>query len=235
MSRSSQTDTITEAQDLKEPLIKITADELKANKARGDRSSVADVMIRTTYLSKVEDALKLKLKRPASRQEVLNQMRLLGFDMSLASLWRDRGRIKTKESWLRDLLEEGTYSAYQSDTMELLDYIIEKSIEFLNQKWTASKEVLKLDNRAPGPRGKKPNVLKREQTITADQATPKYNFLNIMLGAVKLRKEMLGGANISLATAALEEDFQKLKDQYFEITSKNKILESEVKALTEEK
>lgn len=225
MSNSSRAQLSDPAIDLSKPILSLSDSEkaaIKKAKGRGNKAPAEEVLIKMKYLDDVENALKAKLQRPPSRREIIDQMRLIGFDITISTLWRLRGQLKTKQAWLSDLLQEGTFSAYQSDTMDLLDYIIEQSIKYTNKKWTASKTVTKED-----PDG----TITIIKTEAEDQATPKYNFLSILAQAVKLRKEMLTGTNLDLATAALEEEFDKAKDRITELESKNHTLNAELKSI----
>lgn len=194
--------------DFTKSVIKITPGEIAKNKERHNQDTLENSVIRLDYLSKIDEQLKEKLGRPPTRKEMLDQMRLIGFDMSIATLWRDKGRNLNRKSWLRDLLQEGTFSAYQNDSSELLDYIKEKAIEFLNHKWTASKKVIKTSDEGD----------KTESTITTELATPKYNFLYILTRVVEVRKQLISGDNIDLSLAMLQEDFQKVKEHDQKLT-----------------
>ena len=211
--------------DLSKPVIAIKAEEIAQNKERHRRQTIEDTTTRLDYLIKVENELKAILGRPPRRKELLDQMKLIGFDMSPMTLWRDRGRNLTRKSWLRDLLQESTFSAYQNHSAEILDYIEEKSIEFLNKKWTQSRRITK--------------YIKSGQQITehqtADLAGPKFNFLIVLTRVVELRKQLTSGENIDLSTAMLQEDFQKIQEHVTQLELKNKELENEVKQLLGEK
>lgn len=206
-------------------LIQITKEDIEKNRKRSGSSD--DILISVGYLEKVENALKKKLMRPPTRQEVIDEMAAIGLDITISTLWRYRAKIKKKQAWFRELITEGTYSAHLSDVSDLLDYIQEKAIEYLNTKWTNSKMVKKTG-------GKSNKQQSTEQTVTAEISTPKYQFLNILNKAAELKMRLLSGENLNLDAALLAEDYQNTKEKADDLERKFKEAEKEIKRLQQE-
>ena len=214
MNNSSQT-------ELSVPkIIEIPRSEIKKNKKLNDRKSAEDVTIAVEYLGRVIDGMKKQFNgRPPARKEILLEMKRIGFEISIATLWRYRGKIKKVRSAVRDLLEEGTYSAYFDHNMELLDYIEEQAIKQYQIKWTNSKTVTKSSN----------DVTTTEIHTTEETAGPKHAFLNILTKVVELRNRTTNDDNLDLSCAMLSEEFDNLKDKLDESERKQQETEKELK------
>ena len=137
MENSSQLE-LSDSEKL-EPIIQVSKSDIKKNQKKHDKQSAEDITIAVNYLSKIIKELKLKGNgKPPSRNAILTEMKRIGFDISTTTLWRYRGKINKVKSAVRDLLEEGTYSAYFDHNMELLDYkdhtLNSKEISELNKQ-----------------------------------------------------------------------------------------------------
>jgi len=208
--------------ELSEPeIIDISKPEIKKNQKLNDRQSAEDVTIAVEYLGRVIDGLKKEFDgRPPTRKEILSEMKRIGFEISIATLWRYRGKIKKVRSAVRDLLEEGTYSAYFDHNMELLDYIEEQAIKQYQKKWTNSKTVKKQNTDGE----------KSGEIHTTDEiAGPKYSFLNILTRVVELRNRATNDDNLDLSCVMLSEEFDNLKDKLEESERKREETEKELK------
>jgi len=209
------------------PLLKLSKTQILKNKQSSKRKSAEDVMIAVEYLSKVIEKLQQNYSgRPPSRKEIMDQMKLIGFDISRTTLWRYRAKINKVKSAVRDLLEEGSYSAYFDHNMELLDYIEEQAIACYNKQWTNAKSI-------------------KKQTYTKDhgivdlqeiQQTPethsgKAAFLNILAKVVDLRTNATNNENLDLSCSMLSEEFQNVKEKAESLEQKNNELEKELKSI----
>jgi hypothetical protein len=203
-------------------IIEISRYEVKKNQKRNDRKSAEDVTIAVEYLGRVIDGLKKEFGgRPPTRKEILIEMKRIGFEISIATLWRYRGKIKKVRSAVRDLLEEGTYSAYFDHNMELLDYIEEQAIIQYQKKWTNSKTVTKSNN----------DDIITETHTSEEIAGPKHAFLNILTKVVELRNRATNDDNLDLSCAMLSEEFDNLKDKLSEAERKQQEAEKELKEI----
>ena len=203
-------------------IIKTSLSEIKKNKKLNDRKSAEDVTIAVEYLGRIIDGLKKEFNgRPPTRKEILSEMKRIGFEISISTLWRYRGKIKKIRSAVRDLLEEGTYSAYFDHNMELLDYVEEQAILQYQKKWTNSKTVIKSNN----------EEITTETHTTEEIAGPKHAFLNILTKVVELRNRATNDDNLNLSCAMLSEEFDDLKDQLVESERKQQETEKELKAV----
>lgn len=216
--------------DLSAPkIIQISQSEIKKNHKRNNRQGAEDVTIAVEYLGRVIDGLKKEFNgRPPTRKEILSEMKRIGFEISIATLWRYRGKIKKIRSAVRDLLEEGTYSAYFDHNMELLDYIEEQSIYYLNLKWTNSKTV---DRQVHG----KDDGIVDLAHVTDEIAQPKIGFLNVLTKIVDLRTRATNNENLDLSCSMLSEEFQNIKDKAEEYERKYKELEIELREALKKK
>jgi len=221
------------------PVLDIKDAEIKKNIKRQGSQSAEDITIAVNYLADViEELKKTNNGRPPSRIEILTEMKRIGFNISLSTLTRYKGKIKKIKSAVRDLLEEGAYSAYFDQNMALLDYIEEQAIEYLNKTWTNSKieklvefgEAKKAleENRAPNG-----SLLK--STTTGGLAQPKIGFLNILNKVVELRTRATNDDNLDLSASMLSEEFQNVKDKADSLEIKNAELNKELKSLLRKK
>ena len=203
-------------------IIEIPRSEIKKNKKCNDRKSAEDITIAVEYLGRVIEGLKKEFNgRPPSRQEILSEMKRIGFEISIATLWRYRGKINKIRSAVRDLLEEGTYSAYFDHNMEILDYIEEQAVLQYQKKWTNSKTVTKLNDEDV-----------TTETYTTDEiAGPKHAFLNVLTKVVELRNRATNDDNLDLSCAMLSEEFDNLKDKLAEAERKQQETEKELKEI----
>lgn len=200
-------------------VISVTKAQVLKNKKANDKGSAEDILIRIGYLEKVEEELFKKLGYPPTRQQILDEMKRIGFEMSLPTLWRDRAKIQKKQTFFRNLIAEGNFSAIMYHNAELLDYLEEQAVKYLNLKWTNSKSVKKSD--LEGGDGK------LEETKTEELATPKYNFMYILTRVVELRNKLFNEDTLNLDAAILSEDYQQTK-------AKNEALERTITELQKE-
>jgi len=211
-------------------VIKITDKEIKKNIKTNDKQSAEDIIIAVHYLSKVIDGLRNELGRTPFRKEILYEMKRIGFEISEQVLIRYKGKIKKVRSAVRDLLEEGTYSAYFDHNMTLLDDIEEYAIQCYLKDWNDNKIVIK---QVLSKSGKTINL--EDKYITEDIAAPKAAFLKILVSVVSLRTKALGGDNVNLSAAMLSENFQSLKENYDELYRKHEITEKELRTVLKKK
>lgn len=228
MSNSSNPELITPE------IIKVTPSQLKKNRKAHEGNTIEDQMIAVNYLSKVIPGLKEKLKRTPYRSEILAEMKRIGFDISVSTLWRYKGKMHKVRTAVRDLLEEGTYSAYFDHNMELLDDIEEYALQCYQKSWTNSK-IEKLvefgEAKKAMEENRPPEGTLLKSTSTGELAAGKNGFLNILLKVVDLRRTSLNDENINLASAMLAEDFQILKEKFETTEAKNQELEKELKSV----
>lgn len=219
-------------------VIEITKAQIKKNLKRTESNSTEDVMIAVDYLGKVIAALRIKLDRQPYRNEILSEMKRIGFPLSIATLWRYRGKIAKVRTAVRDLLEEGTYSAYFDHNMELLDDIEEYAIQCYLKTWTNSKlEKLITPKEAKKAleEGRAPEGALLKSIQTGELAGGKSAFLNVLTRVVELRRTALNDENVNLATAALSEEFHDLKMKYEDSERKRKEIEKELRQITKSK
>lgn len=219
-------------------IVKVSSAQVKKNRKTHEGNSLEDQMIAVNYLSKVIPGLREKLGRAPYRTEILDEMKRIGFNISISTLWRYKGKIKKISTSVRDLLEEGTYSAYFDHNMTLLDDIEEYATQCYLKTWTNSK-IEKLvefgEAKKAMEENRPPNGTLLKSTTTGELAAGKTGFLNILVKVVDLRRSALNDENINLASAMLSEDFQSLKEKFELTESKNKELEKELKSVLKRK
>ncbi len=211
-------------------VIKISDKEIKKNIKTNNKQSAEDIIIAVHYLSQVINGLRDELGRTPLRKEILHEMKRIGFEISEQVLIRYKGKMKRVRSAVRDLLEEGTYSAYFDHNMTLLDDIEEYALQCYLKSWTDTKIVNK-------------QVFDKEQGAidlvdkytTEELAAPKAAFLKILVSVVGLRTRALSGDNVNLSAAMLSENFQSLKENYDELYRKHEITEKELRAVLKKK
>lgn len=228
MNNSSQTERSTST------VIEISKVQIKKNQKRNNRKSAEDVMIAVDYLAKVMEGLRTKLDRQPYRTEILAEMKRIGFPLSITTLWRYRGKISKVRTAVRDLLEEGTYSAYFDHNMGLLDDIEEYAIQCYLKTWTNSKLeklITPKEAKTALEEGRAPEGALLKSIQTGEVASGKAAFLNVLTRVVELRRTALNDENVNLATAALSEEFHDLKMKYEESERKRTEIEKELKQI----
>lgn len=210
--------------DLTKPIIPIKEEEVRKN--RGNKGSADTIIVRLDYLQKIEQNLRSKLARPPSRKEIVEQMKLIGFETyNISTMWEDKGKLKTKGKFLSNLLQEGTYSAFQDDTLNLIYFIEEEAVKLLRQPRIITKKITKKDESG------ETNTIESTET----QEAPKTQLLSLLAEVARIRKEFLNGDNVKLSTALLAEEFDRIKDENFNLINRNNALEAELKALMQKK
>ena len=237
MNNSSSSDLL-EPQKL-QPVLDLSKSQISKNRKKYEGNSTESITIAVGYLSNIIEELKNKNNgRPASRKAILDEMKRIGFDISTATLWRYRGKIEKIRSAVRDLLEEGTYSAYFEHNMELLDYIEEQAIEYLNTRWTNSKTekfVTTTEAKEALEEGRVPKGVLVKVINTGEIASAKHGFLNILTKVVDLRTRATNEDNLDLSCSMLSEEFQIVKDRAEEFERKFIESNKELKSLLRKK
>ncbi len=239
MQKGSQTELLDPENNSEQQLIKLSKSQIKKNIKINGRKSADDIIIAVEYLSQIIEKLKITGNgKPPSRKELRMEMKKIGFDISTSTLRRYKGKIKKVRSAVRDLLEEGTYSSYFDQNMDLLDYIEEQALECLNRKWTNSKMekfVEISEAKVALDEGRQPNGVLVRATTTGEIAQPKIGFLNILAKVVDLRTRATNDDNLDLSCSMLSEEFQKTKDQVTSLEQRNTELEKELKSILRRK
>lgn len=211
-------------------VIKISEKEIKKNIKTNNKQSAEDIIIAVHYLSQVINGLRAELGRTPLRKEILYEMKRIGFEMSAETLLRYSGKIKKVRTAVRDLLEEGTYSAYFEHNMTLLDDIEEYSMQCYLKNWTDTKIVNKQALHRTG------DIIDLvDKYTTKDIAAPKAAFLKILVSVAGLRMKALSGDNVNLSAAMLSGNFQTLKENYEELYRKHQITEKELRTVLKKK
>lgn len=163
-----------------------------------------DILIRRTILSGIITKLKREGKT-INRFTLKPLLQRAGFDVDESTVYRDLTALNRENTWVRDLAES-SYSAYQEDISDTLDWVVHQAKIQYKKKWTASKQMKKETGKG----------IVTEIVTTQELASPKTAFLNIILKAQELKMKHTNGENINVSAALLTKEFHEIKKRYEE-------------------
>lgn len=166
--------------------------------------SVTAINQRRDEIIKLIDGLKQE-GISANRYTVHERLDREKFDVSISTVYKDLVAISRENTWVRDLTES-TYSAYQEDIHDKLDWIENEALELYGQNWSPQKNTMK---KIPTASGKDKVIIKAEKTDVNHKA--KATFLKIILEVQDLKIKHTNGKNIDISAAILGKKFDKAK------------------------
>lgn len=172
-------------------------------------TTVEDIEVRRQALLDV--ILETRKKRKLlTRKAMIDGMKKKGFDVDVATLYRDRTALNRTNNFVRDLAESN-YSAIQEDIQEVLDWVEQEAERQYRKTWTNSKTVKK---EIPTNEGL---VEIEEVTTTGEVAAAKAAFLKIIKEVQELKNKLIHGENIQLSVALLKDKIRKLESENEEL------------------
>jgi len=145
---------------------------------------IEDVTIRRREIMKIMTHLKKNGQR-INRYTIKNQLDKLGFEISVATVYRDMTAVNRENTWVRDL-SGSNYSAYQEDISNTLDWLESQA----SRQFESTKEhvwlniILKIqETRMKQTNGENINIsvaLLGKKFTDMDKQLQEYNSANII-------------------------------------------------------